>query len=71
MVDIAMEDESVNIDAITENGSIFKLFAARADTPRGVTVNHLSKLWSIPLDTAKSVLDVTSQLNRQSVDISL
>ena len=68
---IAMEASSLNIEEMEEDDLIFELSAARAGTPSGVTAQHLSKVWRITHDEARRTLDVTTQLNRQSIDASL
>ena len=66
-----MEAGSLNIEEMTDENDIFKLFAAHAETPKGVTADHLSKVWRISHQEAVNTLEVTTQLNRQSMDASL
>ena len=54
-----------------KDDSIFELSAAHADTPKGVTAEHLSKFWRISDEAAQQTLDVTTQLNKQYVNASL
>ena len=68
---IAMEAGSINVEAVPEDDGIFELSATQADTARGVTAEHLSRVWRVPLDDAKKTLEVTSQLSHQSTDASL
>ena len=68
---VAIEGRSANAIDVTEYGSIFELFAAHAEMTKGMTVQYLSKVWSIlHKDTAK-MLDVPSQLNMKSIDALL
>ena len=68
---LAMEAGSTNVQDITEDDGIFELSAAHAETPKGITAQHLSNVWRISHEEAVRTLDVTTQLNRQSMDASL
>ncbi len=66
-----MEACSVRVLDITEDVDAFEAFAAHAETPKGVTAQHLSRVWRISNEDAVRMLGVMSQLNRQSIDASL
>jgi len=68
---IAMEAGSANVIELDEDVDLFEAFATHAETPKGVTAEHLSKVWRISHEEASRTLDVTSQHNRQSIDSSL
>ncbi len=56
---------------MVEDDSIFKLFVAHAETPKGVTAQYLNKVWWILHEDAVKTLDVPLQLNKQSIDALL
>merc|ERR1711983_656420 len=66
-----MEAGSTSIGDITEEVDLFEAFATHAETPKGVTAEHLSKVWRISHEDAARTLEVTSQLNKRSIDASL
>ena len=70
---IAMESGNITLEGFDddEDDSIFELSAAHADTPKGVTAEHLRKVWRISDETAQQTLEVTSQLNKQDVNAYL
>ena len=45
--------------------------AAHAESPKGITAEHLRKVWRISEEVAQRTLDVTTQLNKQDADTSL
>ena len=57
---IALESGCSNIEDIAEDNSIFESFAARGNTPRGATAQHLSKVWRISIEDAKWTIETTS-----------
>ena len=71
--EIAMESENISLDVFNNNedDAIFEFAAAHAETPKGVTAEHLSKVWIISEEVAQRTLDVTTQLNKQDADTSL
>ena len=58
---IAMESGNISLDGFknNEDDAIFELAAAHAETPKGVTAEHLSKVWIISEEVAHRTLDVT------------
>jgi hypothetical protein len=45
--------------------------AAMAGRPKGVTPQHLSKVWKIDVDTAKRTIDATTQLRQHDANASI
>ena len=70
---IAMKSGNITLEGFKDNedDSIFELAAAHAETPKGVTAEHLSKVWRISDEVAQRTLEVTTQLNKQDVNASL
>ena len=70
---ISMEYGNISLDGFknNEDDNIYELAAAHAETPKGVTAEHLSKVLRIPEEVAQHKLDVTRQLNKQDADTSL
>ena len=70
---IAMEYGNITLEGFNndEDDSIFELSEAHADTPKGVTAEHLSKVWRISDEAAQQTLEVTTKLNKQDVNASL
>ena len=66
-----MEAGSTSLCEDDVANELFETAAAHVDTPKGVTAEHLSKVWRISHDDAKRTLEVTSQLNKQESDASL
>ena len=42
--------------------------AAHADKPKGISEVVLAKIWNVGEDLAKTAIDSTTQLNRQSAE---
>ena len=59
---IAMESGNIALKGFDddEDDSIFELSAAHVDTPKGVTAEHLSKVWRISYEEAQQTLEVTT-----------
>ena len=70
---ITMESGNIFLDGFknNEDDAIFELAAAHSETPKGVTAEHLSKVWIISEEVSQRTLDVTTQLNKQDADTSL
>ena len=68
-----MESGNITLEGFDndEDDSIFELSSAHADTPKGITAEHLSKVWRISDEAAQQTLEVTTQLNKQDVNASL
>ena len=54
-----------------EDNTIVNLTTAHDETPKGVTAEHLRKVWRILEEAAQRTLNVTTQLNKQDADSSL
>ncbi len=67
---VMMEASSSTIANVMEDDNIFELFAVHVETPKGVMAQHLSKVWRILYEDAVKTIDVTSQLNNQSINAS-
>ncbi len=68
---ISMEVGSTSVSDTTKDVDLFETFATHAETPKGVTAEHLSKVWRISHEDAAKTLNVTTQLNKRSIDASL
>ena len=70
---IAMESGNITLEGFDndEDEYIFELSAAHAETPKGVTAEHLSKVWRISDEAAQQTLEFTTQLNKKDVNSSL
>ena len=68
---IAMEAGDVRLEDITSDVDVCQIFATQAEKPKGVSPEHLSKVWRITHDDAKRTIGVTTQLGRRSMDASL
>ena len=70
---IAMESGNITLEGFKDNedDSIFELAAAHAETPKGVTAEHLSKVLGVSDEVAQRTLEVTTQLRKQDVNASL
>ena len=57
-----MEYGNISLDGFknNEDDAIFELAAAHAETPKGVTAEHLSKVWRISEELSQRTLDVTT-----------
>ena len=68
-----MESRNISLYGFNNNedDAIFELAAAHAETPKGVTADHLSRVWRISEEVAQRTLDVTTKLNKQDADTSL
>ena len=68
-----MESGKISLDGYknNEHDAIFELSAAHSETLKGVTAEHLSKVWIISDEVAQRTLEVTTQLNKQDADTSL
>jgi hypothetical protein len=54
---------TINLDNLDDSiASLESKIGAVGKHPKGVSANHLSKIWSIDTDTAKRTIDVTTQL---------
>ena len=52
--------------------ALYLIFSeTHANTPKGVTSEHLSKVWTISDEESQQTLEVTTQLNKQDVNTSL
>ena len=60
---IAMESGNITLEGFKDNedDSIFELAAAHAETPKGVTAEHLSKVWRISDEVAQRTLDFSKK----------
>ena len=70
---ISMESGNITLEGFDndEDDSIFELSAAHAGTPKGVTDEHLRKVWMVSDEAVQQTLEVTTQLNKQDVNASL
>ena len=68
LLDNEMDISMLNPDLLDE---IFTSSATSASHVKGVTAEHLSKIWKIDKDTANRTIDVTTQRVRRSDDPSL
>ena len=70
---IAIEFGNIALEGFDddEDDSIFEFSAAHADTPKVVTAGHLRKVLRISDEAAQQTLEVTTQLNKQDVNVSL
>ena len=66
---ISMEAGGIFFDGF--NGIDEKMFEYSAnhdDTPKGITVEQLRKVWRVSNEVAQKTLDVTKKLNKQDTD---
>ena len=68
---VAMEAGDASLEDITSEVDIGKIFATQAERPKGVSPEHLSKVWRISHEDAKRTIEVTTQLGRRSMDALL
>ena len=66
-----MEGGETILSIDKEDDCIFELKAAHAESAKGVTAEHLSKVWKISEEEASRTLEQTTQLNKQDADASL
>ena len=55
----------------TEADIILDMSATHAEKPKGVTADHISKIWRISEEEAKRTLEVTTQLSKQDAESTL
>lgn len=67
----AMEGGEAILSIDDEDDGIFELFATHSESARGVTAEHLSKVWKISEEDAFRTLKQTTQLDKQDADASL
>ena len=69
MSDTESESETESIHFSDEEAlDAFMVSAAHAGKPKGVSAEHLSKIWRIDLESAKNTLKVTTQGCNRTVD---
>ena len=67
-----MESGNIFFDGFNDiDDEMFESSITHADTPKGITLEQLSKVWRVSNEVAQQTLDFKSQLNNQDDDSTL